>query len=199
LERHVPTPTLTRPRCSVFIATSVDGYIARRDGSIDWLASVEREGEDYGYKKFVDTVDTIVLGRNTYDFISREPSWPFAGKRVVVLTHRPAAARHGEAFFSGKPEALLEQLGKKGARSIYVDGGNAVRGFLAAGLIDHLTISVVPLVLGSGIPLFGEGVAENALVLEESRAFSTGLMQLRYRVGARGKDKRPSAPVSATR
>lgn len=195
----MPTPTLTRPRCSVFIATSVDGYIARRDGSIDWLSSVEREGEDYGYKKFVDTVDTIVLGRNTYDFISREAAWPFAGKRVVVLTHRPSAAKHGEGFFSGKPEALLEQLGKKGAKSVYVDGGNAVRGFLAAGLIDQLTISVVPLVLGSGIPLFGEGVAENSLVLEESRAFSTGLMQLRYRVGSRSKDKRPAAPVSATR
>jgi dihydrofolate reductase len=193
-----PTPP-GRPRCSVFIATSVDGYIARRDGSIDWLASVEREGEDYGYKKFMDTVDTVVLGRNTYDFISREASWPFQGKRAVVLTHRPAAARHGESFFAGKAEQLVEQLQKKGAKSVYVDGGNAVRGFLAAGLIDQMTISVVPVVLGSGIPLFGEGIKENPLVLEESRAFSTGLMQLRYRLGARGKDRRPSAPLSAAR
>ncbi|HEY6878659.1 MAG TPA: dihydrofolate reductase family protein [Polyangiales bacterium] len=197
----MPSSPITsgRPRCSVFIATSVDGYIARRDGSIDWLSSVEREGEDYGYKKFMESVDTVVLGRNTYDFISREPAWPFQGKRVVVLTHRPAAAKHGEQFFSGKPEQLVEQLGKRGAQSIYVDGGTAVRGFLAAGLIDRMTISVVPVVLGGGIPLFGEGVGENPLVLEESRAFSTGLMQLRYRLGARGKDRRPSAPLSATR
>jgi dihydrofolate reductase len=200
LERHVPTPSSARPRCAVFIATSVDGYIARRDGSIDWLSSVEREGEDYGYKKFMDTVDTVVLGRNTYDFISREPSWPFQGKRVVVLTHRPASAKHGETFFSGKPDALVELLGKKGTKSIYVDGGQAVRSFLAAGVIDQLTISVVPVVLGGGIPLFGDGVGESSLALEESRAFSTGLMQLRYRVGARGKDRRPPAPtMSATR
>src|SRR5262245_26008391 len=116
-------PTSARPRCSVFIATSVDGYIARRDGSIDWLSSVEREGEDYGYKSFMETVDTVILGRNTYDYISRQP-WPFQGKRVVVMTHRPLVAKHGEQFFAGKPEALVEQLAKKGAKSIYVDGGN---------------------------------------------------------------------------
>ncbi len=185
----MPPASLARPRCSVFIATSVDGYIARRDGSIDWLASVEREGEDYGYKEFMSTVDTVVLGRNTYDFISKEPSWPFQGKRVVVLTHRPAAAKHGESFLAGKPEQVVDQLAKKGAKSVYVDGGNAVRSFLAAGLIDQMTISMVPLVLGSGIPLFGEGIAENALVLEESRAFSTGLIRLRYRVGDRGKSR----------
>ncbi|MET0286139.1 MAG: dihydrofolate reductase family protein [Polyangiales bacterium] len=196
----MPTTTSSgRPRCAVFIATSVDGYIARRDGSIDWLALVEREGEDYGYKKFMSTVDTVVLGRNTYDFISREPSWPFQGKRVVVLTHRPASAKHGETFFAGKPEQLLEQLAKKGVKNVYIDGGNAVRGFLAAGLISQMTISVVPVVLGAGIPLFGDGIAESSLVLEESRAFSTGLMQLRYRLGAQGKDRRPTAPISATR
>jgi dihydrofolate reductase len=193
------TTSSGRPRCAVFIATSVDGYIARRDGTIDWLASVEREGEDYGYKKFMSTVDTVVLGRNTYDFISREPSWPFQGKRVVVLTHRPASAKHGETFFAGKPEQLLEQLAKKGVQNVYVDGGNAVRGFLSAGLIAQMTISVVPVVLGAGIPLFGDGIAESALVLEESRAFSTGLIQLRYRLGAQGKDRRPTAPISATR
>src|ERR1700712_3009683 len=174
---------------------SVDGYIARRDGSIDWLASVEREGEDYGYKRFIDTVDTVVLGRNTYDAVLAGNEWPFAGKKVVVLTHRPAPSRHGEKFFAGKPETLVEQLGLVGARHVYIDGGTAIRGFLATGFIDHLTISVVPLVLGAGIPLFAEGISERSLVLEESRAFSTGLMQLRYRMGMRNKDRKQVAPI----
>ncbi len=175
----------SRPRCSVFIAVSLDGYIARRDGSIDWLASVEREGEDYGYDRFMSQIDTVVLGRNTYDAVLDFDGWPFEGKRCVVWTHRPVRARHGEQFFSGRPEALLEQLARQGARHVYVDGGTAIRGFLAAGLVDQLTISLVPIVLGSGIPLFADGMAERALVLEESRAYPTGLMQLRYRsVGA---------------
>jgi dihydrofolate reductase len=193
----VPTLSSSSPRCSVFIAMSVDGYIARRDGSIDWLASVEREGEDYGYKRFIDTVDTVVLGRNTYDAVLRGNEWPFAGKKVVVLTHRPASAKHGEKFFSGKPETLVEQLGRDGARHVYIDGGTAIRGFLATGFVDHLTISVVPLVLGAGIPLFAEGISEKQLVLEESRAFSTGLMQLRYRMGQRSKDRKVGVPEKA--
>jgi dihydrofolate reductase len=160
---------------------SVDGYIARRDGSIDWLATVERDGEDYGYKRFMESVDTVVLGRNTYDAVLRAESWPFAKKRCVVMTHRPAAPRNGETLFAGKPEVLLEQLTKTGASHVYVDGGSAVRAFLAAGLLDHLTLSIVPIVLGSGIPLFTSEVPEGLLVLEESRAFSTGLMQVRYR------------------
>lgn len=178
---------------------SVDGYIARRDGSIDWLSSVEREGEDYGYKRFIDTVDTVVLGRNTYDAVLGFDAWPFAGKRVVVLTHRPGTARHGEKFFAGKPEALVEQLGKLGARHVYIDGGTAIRGFLATGFVDHLTISVVPLVLGAGIPLFAEGITERSLVLEESRAFSTGLMQLRYRMGTRPKERKAVVPATSAR
>lgn len=176
------TQSPSRLQCSVFIAVSIDGYIARPDGGVDWLSTVEWEGEDYGYKRFIDTVDTVVLGRNTYDAVLRFDSWPFDDKRCVVMTHRPAAARHGEQLFSGKPEALVDQLAKSGARHVYVDGGSAIRAFLAARLIDRMTISVVPIVLGTGIPLFTPGVQEHWLVLEESRAFSTGLMQLRYRV-----------------
>jgi len=181
MERTVSTPASARPRCSVFMFVSVDGYIARHDGSIDWLAAVEREGEDYGYKRFVEGVDAVVLGRSTYEAVLRAESWPFEGKRCTVLTHRPLAPKHGESPFAGTPEALIEQLGRAGATHLYVDGGASVRAFLSAGLIDHLTLSVVPIVLGSGIPLFGREVPQGLLVLEESRAFSTGLMQLRYR------------------
>lgn len=161
---------------------SVDGFIARPDGSIDWLAAVEREGEDYGYKKFIDTVDTVVLGRNTYDAVLRFEAWPFANKRCIVLTHRAAKPRPGVQHFNGPVDTLVDGLTKSGARHVYVDGGGAIRAFLAAGRLDYLTVSVVPIVLGQGIPLFTEGLSESALVMEESRAFSTGLIRLRYRV-----------------
>jgi dihydrofolate reductase len=175
---------------------SVDGFIARPDGSIDWLATVEREGEDYGYKHFIDTVDTVILGRNTYDAVLRFDAWPFAGKRCIVLTHRSAKPRPGVQHFCGTLETLVEQLGKLGARHVYVDGGAAIRGFLAAGLLDYLTVSVVPIVLGGGIPVFSDGTGERVLTLEESRAFSTGLMRLRYRVST-ARQRRLGPPMAA--
>lgn len=176
-------PSAPRPRCSVFIAVSLDGYIAREDGGIDWLSIVQQEGEDYGYKAFADTCDTLVMGRNTYDTALGFDAWPYEGKRLVVLTHNPPPPRHGEAFFAGSPEELAGALGRDGARRVYVDGGAVIRQFLAAGCIDDLTLSVVPVLLGGGIPLFASGGPEHRLHLEESRSWPTGLVQLRYRVG----------------
>lgn len=171
-----------RPRCSVFIAVSLDGFIARQDGSIDWLSRVEAPGEDYGYRAFMDSVDAVVLGRITYEHVLSFASWPFDGKRCVVLTHRPLAAPvHGEADFAGSPAALLDSL--DGARRVYVDGGAAIRAFLAAGLVDDLTLSVVPVLLGRGRPLFGPIPAERGLRLLATSTFGSGLVQLRYGTG----------------
>src|SRR5882757_8229591 len=137
-----------RPRCSVFIAASLDGYIARADGGIDWLSVVERAGEDYGYTEFLGGVDTLVMGRRTYDTVLGFDEWPFAGKRCIVLTHaRPTSPRADEEFASGAPAALLEQLGRQGVRRVYVDGGAVIRQFLSAGLVDDLTLSVIPVLL----------------------------------------------------
>ena len=171
-----------RPRFSVFIAVSVDGYIARSDGSIDWLAAVEQKGEDYGYKQFFDGVDALVVGRKTYEVALGFEPWPYAGKRCIVLTHRPPAPRHGEEFFGGGLDALVEVLGAGGVRRAYVDGGAVIRQFLAARLVDDLTLSIVPVVLGEGISLFSGGLPEQKLVLEEARSWPTGLTQLRYRL-----------------
>lgn len=168
-------------QCSAFIATSLDGFIARPDGGLDWLGRVSRDGEDYGYQRFADTVDVLVTGRGTYDVMAGFDVWPYAGKRVIVLTHRPVESRHGEEFFAGSVEELARRLAAEGARRVYVDGGAAIRQFLAAGLLDDLTISVIPVVLGDGIPLFGGGVPERGLVLEGTEAYPTGLVQLRYR------------------
>lgn len=168
-------------QCSVFIATSLDGYIARPDGGLDWLRQVEREGEDYGYQRFADTVDVLVTGRGTYDVVIGFPTWPYPGKRVIVLTHRPGESRHGEEFYSGSVEDLVRRLAGEGVKRIYVDGGVVIQQFLAAGLIDDLTISIIPVVLGDGIRLFAGGQRERGLVLEGTEAFPSGLVQLRYR------------------
>jgi dihydrofolate reductase len=172
--------TAPRLRCSVFIAISADGYIARSDGGLDWLEAVAQPGEDYGYKAFADSVDVLAIGRNTYDTALAFAQWPYGGKRCVVLTHRPAQTRHNEEFFNGAPRALIDKLSAEGARHVYVDGGHVIRSFLAQRLIDEVTLSIVPVLLGAGIPLFQAGSAEQRLKLLSSHAFETGLVQLRY-------------------
>jgi dihydrofolate reductase len=176
-------PDAPRPRCSVFIAVSLDGFIARPDGSLDWLAVVEQKGEDYGYQRFADSVDVLVVGRKTYETALGFDGWPYSGKRCIVVTHRPSEARHGEEFFAGEPRALVERLAREGAGRVYVDGGQIIQQFLAANLIDDLTLSVIPVLLGDGIPLFARG-PERRLVLEETRSWPTGLTQLHYRIAS---------------
>jgi dihydrofolate reductase len=165
----------------VFIATSLDGFIARRDGGIDWLSLVEAPGEDYGYARFFTDVDALIMGRRTYDTARGFPSWPYGGKRCVVLTHNPPEARHGEVFHAGPALPLLEQLHAQGVRRVYVDGGAVIRQFLRDDLIDDMTLSIVPVLLGDGIPLFEGGGPERRLRLEASQAFPSGLVQIRYR------------------
>jgi dihydrofolate reductase len=169
-------------RFSVFIAVSVDGYIARQDGALDWLARVELPGEDYGYAQFMASVDTLVLGRGTYDTVLGFDDWPYDGKQVIVVTNRPAAAAHGERFFAGDVSELAAELSNAGARRVYVDGGNLIRQFLAADLLSDLTLSIIPVVLGGGIPLFSGLPQERGLKLSSSQNFSSGLVQIRYDV-----------------
>ena len=177
----MPDPNSRRsPRCSVFIAVSVDGFIARADGSIDWLSVVEQRGEDYGYADFFASVDAVVIGRKTYEVARGFDAWPYDGKRCFVLTHRPAVTKHGEELLDSTAEPLVERLGREGVKHVYVDGGAVIRQFLVAGLVDTLTLSVIPIVLGDGIPLFGTTGIERSLTLEEARSFPTGLTQLRY-------------------
>jgi dihydrofolate reductase len=175
-----------RATCCVFIATSLDGFIADREGRLDWLSVVERAGEDYGYRAFFESIDTLVVGRRTYDFALGFDAWPWAGKRCVVLTHGAREARHGEELVSEAPDGLVERLSREGARRIYVDGGETIRQFLRLRLVDELTISVVPALLGGGAPLFDAHGDTQRLELLGSQSFESGLVQLRYRV-ARGR------------
>lgn len=173
---------MARPRCSVYIASSLDGFIARADGGIDWLSVVEREGEDYGFKSFFDSVDALVMGRKTYATALGFDAWPYAGKRCVVLTHGAPDARHGEEFFSGDPTDLVERLGAEGVKHVYVDGGAVIAQFLAAKLVDDLTVSVIPTLLGEGTTLAPKLGRDVSLRLVAHRAFESGLVQLTYGV-----------------
>lgn len=169
-------------QCSVFIATSLDGFIARADGGLDWLSLVEMRDEDYGYARFAASIDALIMGRNTYDTALGFEAWPYTGKRVIVLTNRPLEPRHGEEARRGSDlPALVEELADDGVYRAYIDGGDVIRQFLAAGLVDDLTLSIVPIVLGSGKPLFGQLGAELLLQLESTQSWPSGLAQLRYR------------------
>jgi dihydrofolate reductase len=144
-------------RASVFIATSVDGFIARPNGDIDWLPP--GGGEDHGYTAFMATVDALVIGRNTFDTVLGFGSWPYGTKPVFVLTNRsyesPPPPGAVLELMSGSPPQVVSALASRGFRHVYVDGGITIQRFLEAGLIQQLTITRVPRLIGSGIPLFG--------------------------------------------
>ncbi len=167
-----------RPVCAAFVGASLDGFIARPDGALDWLLPFE--GADAGYGEFMASVDAVVIGRATYDVVLGFGAWPYGGKSVYVLTHRAPGPRHGETFLSGEPGAVVERLATAGARRAYVDGGAVVSRFLAAGLLDVITISFVPVVLGVGIRLFQPPLPERGFRLEWSRSLPNGLLQARY-------------------
>jgi len=173
---------MTAPQFSVFIAASLDGFIAGPGGDLEFLKTVEREGEDYGYAKFFASVDALLMGRETYDKVITFESWLYGDKPTFVATRRPATSRHSERFVSGTPSELSQILAAANHRHVYVDGGNLIRQFLEAGLVSELTLSIIPVLLGSGIPLFSAGAPTRGLDLEGSESFSSGLVQLRYRV-----------------
>ena len=166
-------------QCSVFIAMTLDGFIARPDGSLDWLLPFEKTGENYGYDAFAASVDVNVMGRGTYDVVQAFEGWA-PPKRTVVMTTRELPARERIETFAGTPHQLVGRLREQGVKRAYIDGGVVIRQFLAAGLIDDMTISIAPTLLGTGIPLFGEATAN--LVLDAVERWPSGLAQLRYRV-----------------
>ncbi len=171
-----------QPQVSVFLGISLDGFIAREDGGLDWLDMVQTDPpEDTGYDALMASVDTLVIGRRTYDTVLGFGEWPYPGKRVVVLTRRALEPQHGETAYAGPLPHLLGDLGTQGCRHVYLDGGEAVRQGLDAGLVSKLTLSWVPVILGSGRALFGPPLGESRWVCTGSRAFPSGLVQASYR------------------
>ena len=168
-------------KLSVFIGTSLDGFIARRDGSFDFLP--EGGGEPHGYNEFIATVDTVVMGRNTFEIVLTMNPWPYLGKRVVVLSSRPidlSAAMGKVEAMSGTPSEIVSRLAASGAHHLYIDGGITIQRFLRAGLIDHITITRVPVLIGEGIPLFGTLPHDIRLRHISTRQYPSGLVSSEY-------------------
>lgn len=174
-----PIP-LSRPKVSVYIASSIDGYIARKDGNLDWLHYGHAGNEDYGFKKFSSTIDAVVMGKNTYEVVSSFDEWAYKDKRVIVLSHTLAAVRKEAELFSGQLTELLAKLHTEHIKHIWVDGGITVSKFLEAGLVDDITISIIAIVLGSGIPLFSTMNQEHKCRLVSTQSYPSGLVQLNY-------------------
>ena len=176
-------------RTSVFIATSLDGYIARPDGAIDWLERANAcvpAGEDCGYTAFMGTVDLLVMGRATFEKVVSFPEWPFADSPVWVASrsglHPSVRLPLTVRMTAEPPEQIVRAAEAQGFRHLYVDGGQLIQAFLRDGLIDDLTITTIPVLLGAGRPLFGELAAEASLELVTSRTYPFGFVQSTYRV-----------------
>jgi dihydrofolate reductase len=169
---------------SVFVGVSVDGFIARRNGELDFLPA--GGGEPHGYDEFVASIDAIVIGRMTFETVLGFGAWPYAEKRVVVLSSHPvdlSAVRGGKLEQMGGPPAeIVAKLAASGAHHLYVDGGVTIQRFLRAGLIDRLVVTRVPVLIGDGIPLFGSLPRDVRLRHVGTRSYPSGLVQSEYAV-----------------
>ena len=169
----------------IFIAASLDGYIAKPNDDLSFLKIVEKEGEDYGYAEFTATIDTIIIGRKTYDWVLKEigPSHYDNGERnVYVITRTPRPSVGKTIFYTGNLAELVRQLKTGQGKNIYCDGGaEVINDLLKNDLIDEFTISIIPLLLGSGTRLFKDDRLEQKLELVNVKTFETGLVQLHYK------------------
>jgi dihydrofolate reductase len=173
---------------SVFVGVSLDGFIARRDGALDWLESADKDVGPHGYEEFIATIDTIVIGRKTFETVMSFDGWFYGDRRVVALSSRPvdrsgAVARGGNVEqMSGTPAEIMLRLAASGASHVYVDGGITIQQFLRAGLIDRMVITRLPVLIGEGIPLFGPLPHDIRLRHVTTRTLGGGAVQSEYDV-----------------
>lgn len=167
----------------LYIAVSLDGFIAGADGDISWLSSVEKPGEDYGYADFIASVDTVILGRKTYDkVLSFGIPYPHADKQCYVVTRRVRPSEDSITFYRDDVKALVHHLKNGKGKNIFVDGGAEIVQLLQNdSLIDEYIVSIIPILLGNGIRLFKGTTVQEQLQLISCRSFDTGLVQLHYR------------------
>ena len=178
-----------QPECAVFVGVSLDGYIARPNGDLDWLMG-EGGGDsaEYGYNEFIADIDAIVMGRNTFEKVLTLDKWYYGNKRLVVLSHRPvdltvARARGGVVEqMASSPEETVAKLAAAGASRLYIDGGITIQQFLRAGLIHRLIISRLPVLIGQGIPLFGSLSRDVLLRHIKTKTYPGGMVQSEYHV-----------------
>lgn len=173
-------------RADVYVAASLDGFIARSDGSLDWLMDADSGDGEYGFEEFLASVDALVMGRKTFDFVLEVGEWPYGDKPVFVLTHRrlelPGGLPGRVEPVSGEPHEVASVLDRRDIERAYVDGGEVIRSFLRAGLVQRLIITTLPVLLGTGIPLFGVVDGDVRLRFVRHEAFDNGWTQVEYEV-----------------
>ena len=173
----------------IFIATSLDGFIARADGAIDWLPGLDSDpGENYGYDAFIASIDGLVMGRNSFEKVLTFEEWPYP-KPVIVLSRslHASALRDdlvGKVEISPlSPPDLIRDLARRGWSRVYVDGGQVIQSFMREGLIADMVITRIPVLLGEGLPLFGPLADDIKLSHVDTRSYPSGLVQSRYSIG----------------
>lgn len=181
-------------RCRVFIATSLDGMIARPDGNLDWLdqAAATTNNNDCGYHNFYATTDALIMGRGTFEKVLSFPEWPYEDKPVVVMSRQPysipsrlpSSVRSTQAT----PTQLVQELSEEGLHTLYIDGGKTIQSFLRAGLIEELIITTIPILIGSGIRLFDGLTNDIHLKLISSHSYPFGFVQSQYEVLKQDRD-----------
>lgn len=165
----------------VFIACSIDGYIAGPGDDLSFLDTVANEGEDYGYAAFYETVDTVIMGRKTYDWVLKHGEYPHRNKYSYIITRTPKPAIENLNFYTGELSTLVTELKGNPGKHIYCDGGAEIVNLLfQERLIDEMIISIIPVLLGGGTRLFQEGFQKQKVTLLNEKSFSTGLVQLHY-------------------
>ena len=184
--------------CYAYIATSLDGFIARPDGGLDWLDAAQARitpPEDCGYADFMHGIDALVMGRNTYEKVRGFTPWPY-DKPVYVLSRTLKElpdAPAGVQLFRGTPAELVAHAAAQGQPRLYVDGGLTLQSFIVAGLLDEITMTRIPVLLGEGLPLFGPlGSGQTAVQLRHlaTRSWDFGLVQSHYALENAPKNKK---------
>ena len=171
---YLPVVTVT-----LFIATSLDGYIAGPDDDLSWLFT----DADYGFSSFYEGVDTLLMGRGTYEAVRGMGPWPYPGKHTMVVSRKADLQTPEAELHSGDLTELIRRLQAEGRQNVWlVGGGELVRSFLKQGLLDRITVSMHPILLGKGVPLFPGGFPRTMLLLEDTKSFEGGLVQMNYHV-----------------
>ena len=169
----------------LYIASSLDGFIAGRNGDISWLDAYQVEGEDYGYSEFLKTIDIIVMGSKTYEQVLNFGSWPYEGFKTYVMTKRqlePVDKAKVE-FYSGDLDSFVPGIKRESHKNIWLVGGASLaQSFLKHSFIDEMILSIIPVILGDGIPLFGRTQKEFRLELLKSGSYNNGVVQLHYKL-----------------
>lgn len=167
----------------LYIATSLDGYIAKPNDDLSFLSIVEKDGEDYGYTNFIKTIDTVIVGRKTYDWVIKAVGhFPHADKKAYIITRTKRPSIGNTVFYSDSLMQLITKLKTENGKNIFCDGGaEIVNELLKNNLIDEFIVSVVPIIIGNGIRLFKDGIPEQQLELVNAKSYDSGLVQLHYK------------------